>query len=66
MNLVKNKAKENNISKLNLTVWADNINAITFYENQCFAEVKHINVDFHPLIPHDGGIKLMQCVLIDV
>ncbi len=60
---VKNKAQNNNISRLNLTVWADNLTAIEFYKNQGFEEVKHINIAFHPLMPHHEGIKLMQCLM---
>ncbi len=65
MNHVKNKAKKQQIYSLNLTVWSDNINAIKFYKNQEFIHIKHINIDFHPLMPHHGGMKLMQCLLKD-
>ncbi|MGK7938684.1 MAG: GNAT family N-acetyltransferase [Crocosphaera sp.] len=63
MNHVENKARKQNISSISLTVWSDNINAIKFYEKQGFKEVKHIKVDYHPLLPHHGGMKLMQCLL---
>ncbi len=62
---VKNKAIQDNIYSLNLMVWSDNRNAIKFYEKQGFQEVKHIKVDYHPLLPHQGGIKLMQCTWMD-
>lgn len=64
INYVKNKAKQQNISLLSLMVWSDNITAIEFYKNQGFQEVKHISIKFHPLMPHYGGMKLMQCVLL--
>ncbi|MDJ0599440.1 MAG: GNAT family N-acetyltransferase [Crocosphaera sp.] len=63
INHVKNKAKQQNISLLSLMVWCDNLTAIEFYKRQGFKDVKHINVDFHPLMPHHGGMKLMQCLL---
>ena len=62
---VKNKAKQNNCSLLNLTVRADNVTAIKFYENQGFKILKQINIDFHHLMPHHGGMKLMQCMLTE-
>ena len=62
---VKNKAIQDNICSLNLMVWSDNRNAIKFYEKQGFQEVKQIKVDYHPLLPHHGGIKLMQCTWMD-
>ncbi|MGK7938685.1 MAG: GNAT family N-acetyltransferase [Crocosphaera sp.] len=65
MNHVKNKARKQNISSISLTVWSDNIDAIKFYKKQGFKEVKQIKVDYHPLLPHHGGIKLMQCILMD-
>ena len=64
INHVKNKAKQNNCSLLTLNVWSDNLTAIKFYENQGFQAVKEINIDFHPLMPHHGGMKLMQCRLM--
>ena len=63
INSVKDKAKIQNFSSVSLTVWSDNVNAINFYKNQGFTEVKTITVDYHPLMPHSGGIKLMQCIL---
>lgn len=53
------------LSYLNVEVveLKDNITAIEFYERPSFREVKHIKVDFHPLMPHHGGMKLMQCFL---
>ncbi|MGB5593759.1 MAG: GNAT family N-acetyltransferase [Crocosphaera sp.] len=63
INQVKEKARKQQFSNIHLTVWTDNITAIEFYERQGFREVKHIKVDFHPLMPHHGGMKLMQCFL---
>ncbi len=63
INHVKNKAKQQNISLFSLMVWSDNITAIEFYKNQGFKEIKHININYHPLMPHHGGMKLMQCRL---
>ncbi len=63
MNHVKDQAKKQKMSSVSLTVWSDNMNAIKFYEKQGFQEVKQIKVDYHPLLPHHGGMKLMQCLL---
>ncbi|MDJ0580121.1 GNAT family N-acetyltransferase [Crocosphaera sp.] len=60
---VKDKAKQNNDSFLTLHVWSDNVRAIKFYENQGFKAVKQLDIDFHPLMPHYGGMQLMQCML---
>ncbi|MGK7886154.1 MAG: GNAT family N-acetyltransferase, partial [Crocosphaera sp.] len=62
---VKNKAKKNNYSLLTLNVWSDNVRGIEFYEKQGFKVVKHINIDFHPLMPHHAGMQLMQYILTE-
>lgn len=65
INEVKNQAKKQNISLLSLTVWSDNMTAIEFYKRQGFQEFKQVKIDFHPLMPHYGGMKLMQCILTE-
>ncbi|MEA5533928.1 GNAT family N-acetyltransferase [Crocosphaera sp. XPORK-15E] len=63
INRVKEKAQSEEFSCLSLTVWTDNLAALQLYQRQGFQEVKPIQVNFHPLIPHHGGLKLMQCLL---
>lgn len=61
--ITKQKAKEQEFTSLSLIVWADNSNAKSLYQRQGFQEVKHIHVGEHPLLPHTGGVILMNCQL---
>lgn len=58
---VKQKAKTEGFASVSLIVWADNIPAISLYAGLGFEEIKHIEIGFHPSIPHLGGAKLMNC-----
>ncbi|MDF2636500.1 MAG: GCN5-related N-acetyltransferase [Pelosinus sp.] len=57
--LTKQRAKDNGLTKLSLMVMADNAVARRTYERNGFGIVKHIDVQEHPLIPHKGGIYLL-------
>lgn len=57
------KAKEQGFASLSLMVWADNSNARRLYQSQGFQSVKPIHVDWHPMLPHTGGVILMNCQL---
>lgn len=55
------KAIESGFKALSLIVFADNTNALKFYEKRGFQIIKKIKIDYHPLIPHQGGAYLMKC-----
>lgn len=55
------KAIESGFKTLSLIVFADNTNALRFYEKRGFQITKKIKIDYHPLIPHQGGAYLMKC-----
>lgn len=59
----KIKAGSEGYRELSLIVFADNERAIGLYEKQGFKNVKHIKLEPHRLIPHDGGCILMNCAL---
>lgn len=63
INNSKQKARREKFTSISLTVWTDNTEALGLYKRQGFQEVKQIQVDCHPLMPHEGGIKLMQCLV---
>ena len=58
------KAHNEGFSMLSLIVFADNHNAIKFYEGHGFATVRKINLREHSLIPHKGGCLLMKAKFI--
>ena len=60
---IKKKAINLGFSVLSLMVWTDNTEAIIFYKNQDFREVKLIPIVSHPLLPHPEGCILMCCPL---
>jgi ribosomal protein S18 acetylase RimI-like enzyme len=61
MSLAYEKAIESGFNTLSLIVFADNTNALSFYKKHGFQIVKKIKIDYHPLIPHQGGAYLMKC-----
>ncbi|MDZ8091514.1 MAG: GNAT family N-acetyltransferase [Nostoc sp. DedQUE05] len=63
INFVKEKASFQGFSSVSLIVLADNKNAIRLYHRQGFQKSKHINIGFHPLLPHEDGAVLMNCPL---
>lgn len=52
-------ASDYELPRLSLHVWADNQRAIRFYKRHGFIQNKHIPVNHHPLLPHQGGKLLM-------
>jgi ribosomal protein S18 acetylase RimI-like enzyme len=61
MDLVKEKAKEEGFYMLSLFVFADNANARRFYERHGFEIHSHVDIEYHELMPHDGGSLLLKC-----
>lgn len=59
----KKKALDEGYNELSLIVFSDNKNAIKFYSDNKFENVKSIDLKTHPLIPHNGGCLLMKCAL---
>lgn len=59
----KIKANREGYNELSLIAFADNTRAIRLYEKQGFKRVKHIELEPHELIPHEGGCVLMKCAL---
>ncbi|MGB3510545.1 MAG: GNAT family N-acetyltransferase [Microcoleaceae cyanobacterium] len=60
---IKKKGINLGFSDLSVIVWTDNTEAIIFYKNQSFREVKSIPIIYHPLLPHSEGCILMCCPL---
>lgn len=56
----KQHAKKRGFKKVSLQVWADNVNGISLYEKHKFKIVAKGDIKRHPLLPHDGGILLME------
>lgn len=54
------KAKNEGYLVLSLLVFADNIKGIKFYEQNGFRIVKNVELEYHELIPHEGGCLLMS------
>lgn len=58
---VKNNAKKEHYPSVTLFAWKDNTKAIALYLREGFRIVKHIDIQPAPLLPHEGGMVLMQC-----
>lgn len=63
LNHVKIQAKQENFDSIILHAWADNIDAIRLYQREGYKIIKHIDIQRQPLLPHDGGMVLMQFML---
>ena len=59
MDYVKNIAQEKN-QAVTLHAWVDNHRAINLYEREGFKIIERIDIKRQPLLPHDGGMVLMQ------
>ena len=59
LDYVKNIAKEKK-QAVTLHAWMDNHRAIKLYENEGFKIIERIEIKCQPLLPHDGGMVLMQ------
>ena len=60
IDLTKTKALKEDYHALSLIVFADNIRAQALYQRNGFEWIKHIDLQPHELIPHDGGCVLMK------
>jgi ribosomal protein S18 acetylase RimI-like enzyme len=63
IDLVKQKAKAQGFSNLSLTTWADNQQAIRFYQHHGFQTIQHRQIAPHPLLPDHGGFLLLESQL---
>ncbi|MFG6096313.1 GNAT family N-acetyltransferase [Leptothoe sp. ISB3NOV94-8A] len=61
--LTKSKAQTEGYNSLSLIVLADNIGAQRLYQRHGFESVRPIELQPHPLIPHQGGCLLMRANL---
>ena len=59
LDYVKNISQEKN-QAVTLHAWADNHSAIKLYEREGFKIIECIKIQRQPLLPHDGGMVLMQ------
>lgn len=60
INLTAKKAKKEGFKPLSLIVFADNARALHLYRKIGFAMVKHIDLQPHKYIQHEGGCLLMK------
>jgi len=58
-------AKDRELGSVSLHVWRDNERAYNLYKKNNFKECEDILIDRHDLIPHDGGMVLMERQLAD-
>ncbi len=63
LNHVANEAKQKNFNSVILHAWTDNTKAIKLYEREGYKIIEHIDIQRQPLLPHDGGMELMQLFL---
>lgn len=54
------EARAQNFSSITLHVWADNTQAIAFYQKFGFEMVRHAAMPWHPELPHVGGSFLFR------
>lgn len=54
------EARAQNFSSITLHVWADNAQAIGFYQNFGFKIDRHAAIPWHPELPHVGGSFLFR------
>ena len=59
----KERARQEGFQVLSLIVFADNNQAIKFYQRNGFEVVKKVKLQAHELIPHLGGCLLMKAAL---
>ncbi len=60
IDLTKTKASKEGYHTLSLIVFSDNIRAQALYQRNGFEWVKHVNLQPHEFIPHEGGCVLMK------
>ncbi len=63
IDLVKQKAKAQGFFSLSLTTWADNVEAIQFYQHYGFQIIQHRQIAPHPLLRDRGGFLLLEARL---
>ena len=55
------RAKSDGYDRVSLHVWAENLNAISFYEKRGFISVDTVALPAHPQLPGKSGSILMCC-----
>jgi len=60
LKLYQQEAINRGIQSFSLQVWADNFQAIKLYESFGFQVVAQADIARHQLLPHDGGVLLME------
>lgn len=54
------KAVNEDFHSLALLVWKDNEAGVHFYKEQGFAIISQVSLEYHSLMPHNGGCLLMR------